>query len=119
MTEMPGQTPDWLKPYLAAAVRSGLTAGWPDGSTVDANQPITGLEAAVMLQNALDLSMPEEAEVDGDVPVWAAGAVTVLGANDIHLTAEPMTRAQTAQVLYRAAQIAPQAPGMAVLQRMQ
>ena len=117
--EMPEGTPDWLKPYLAAAVRSGLTAGWPDGSKVDANQPITGLEAAVMLQNALDLSMPEDVQADGEMPVWAADAVTVLGAYDIHLTAETLTRGHAAQILYQAAKIAPQAPGMTVLQRMQ
>ena len=111
--------PDWLKPYLAAAVRSGLTAGWPDGSVVDAEQPITGAEAAVMIQNALDLSMPGEVEADGNVPAWAADAVTVLGANGVALSAEPLTRGEVAQVLYQAAQLAPEAPGMIVLQRMQ
>ena len=111
--------PDWLKPYLAAAVRSGLTAGWPDGSVVDAEQPITGAEAAVMIQNALDLSMPGEVEADGNVPAWAADAVTVLGANGVALSVEPLTRGEVAQVLYRTAQLAPEAPGMIVLQRMQ
>ena len=119
VTSISEDTPDWLKPYVAAAVRRGLTAGWPDGSAVDANQPITGAEAAVMLQNALDLSMPDEVEVDGDVPAWAADAVTVLGANGIRLTAEELTRGDVAQILYQTSQVAQNAPGMAVLQRMQ
>ena len=116
---MASDTPDWLKPYVAAALRSGLTAGWPDGSDVSADKPITGAEAAVMLQNALDLSMPEDVQTDAEVPAWAADAITVLGANGISLTTETLTRGQAAQALYQTAQLAKDAPGMAVLQRMQ
>ena len=109
---------DWLKPYLAAAMRSGLTAGWPDGEVFAADRPITGAEAAVMLQNALDLTMPADAEAEGGVPVWAADAITVLGANGIELAhGDDLTRGQAAQILYRASQLAPDAPGMAVLPR--
>ena len=111
-------SPDWLKPYLAAAMRSGLMAGLPDGEGFDADQPITGAEAAVMLQNALDLSVPSDVEADGDVPVWAADAITVLGANGISLDAETMTRAQAAEVLYQASKLAAEAPGIAVLKRV-
>ena len=111
---------DWLKPYLAAAMRSGLTAGWPDGGAFSADQPITGAEAAVMLQNALGLTVPADAETDGDLPVWAADAITVLGANGVSLNAEaPLTRGQAAEVLYRTSKLAEDAPGIAVLQRMQ
>ena len=116
---VPEDTPDWLKPYVSAALRSGLTAGLPDGDQMTGTQTITGVEAAVMLQNTLDLSMPAEAEADGDVPAWAADAVTVLGAYDIILTADDLTRGQAAQILYRATQLTREAPGMAVLQRMQ
>lgn len=73
--------PDWLKPYLAAAVRSGLTAGLPAEETFGAGLTITGAEAAVLLENAVDTSAFEE------------------------LTGAPMTRAQTAQVLYEAAKL--------------
>ena len=80
-TDMPEDTPQWLKPYLAAAMRSGLIAGLPDmeSGNFDAGQPITGGEAAVMLQNALDLTVStqtleaEQVSVqDEEVPVWAA-----------------------------------------------
>ena len=39
---VPEDTPQWLRPYLAAALRSGLTAGVPEG---DLAAPITGAEA--------------------------------------------------------------------------
>ena len=114
------ETAQWLKPYVAAAMRSGLTAGWPDGEVFAADQPITGAEAAVMLQNALDLTVPTDLEADGDVPVWAADAITVLGANGMTLSAaENLTRSQAAQILYQASQLAKDAPGIAMLQRMQ
>ena len=113
-------TADWLKPYLAAAMRSGLTAGWPDGEVFGADQPITGAEAAVMLQNALDLTAAADAEAAADVPAWAADAITTLAANGITLAADdPLTRAQAAEVLYQTTKLAPSAPGIAVLQRLQ
>ena len=61
--ELSADAPNWLKPYLAAALRAGLTAGLPAEETVQffTDAPITGAEAAVMLQNALDLSMTQEA----------------------------------------------------------
>ena len=104
---------------FAAALRSGLTAGLPDGMDLSDDRPITGAEAAVMLQNALDLSMPDEVEAGEDVPTWAADAVTVLGAYDIILTEDDLTRAEAAQVLYQTTKLASDAPGMTVLQRMQ
>ena len=114
------ETAQWLRPYVAAAMRSGLTAGWPDGEVFAADQPITGAEAAVMLQNALDLTVPTDLTADGDVPVWAADAITVLGANGISLTAQAdLTRAQAAQALYQASKLAQDAPGIAMLQRVQ
>ena len=112
-------TPDWLKPYVSAALRSGLTAGLPEGMDLSDDRPITGAEAAVMLQNALDLAMPDEVTAEEDVPTWAADAVTVLGSYDIILTEEDLTRADAAQVLYQVSKLTGEAPGMAVLQRMQ
>lgn len=47
--------PEWFKPYLAAAIRSGLTAGLPEEAMAALEDPVTGAEAAVMLQNILDL----------------------------------------------------------------
>ena len=84
----------------------------------------TGAEAAVMLQNALNLSISQQvletATVQNeDVPVWAATSLTVMADHDIHLSAnESLTRAQLAEVLYQASILSLNAPGTAVF-RMQ
>ena len=77
--------PTWLQPYLAAAVRSGLTAGLPEQKVFGANESITGAEVSTMLQNALDLSAAETFAASSDAP---------------------MTRGEAAQVLYQAAKTA-------------
>ena len=120
--ELPAGTPAWLKPYMVAAQRSGLMAGWQD--TADLSQPITGAEAAVMLQNALDLTMSSDvveqtAANDTEVPTWAYASLTVMAENGIELDANaPLTREAAAEALYQVSLIAPDAPGMAVI-RMQ
>ena len=72
--------PQWLQPYLAAAVRSGLTEGLENQQVFEPDSPITAAEADVMLKNALNREesciTPEEL---------------------------PMTRAQAACALYDAA----------------
>ena len=120
--ELPASTPQWLKPYLAAAQRSGLTASLPSENTM--SDPITGAEVAVMLQNALDLTVSAQALTDTlyneeDVPTWAYSSLTVMAENGVALDANaPMTRAEVAKTLYQIYQIAPEAPGMTVF-RMQ
>lgn len=108
--------PAWLKPYLAAAMRSGLTAGWPHGSTFGANQPITGEEAALMLQNALDMPLTASAE-ETDVPDWAAPAMSAMAQNGVALPQGTLNRGEVALALYRASLLAPNAPGMTVFAR--
>jgi len=126
---VPADTPQWLKPYLAAAIRSGLTAGLPEQADgcFHAEQPITGAEAAVMLQNALDLTISkqtvETAAMEQDdsqaVPAWAQVSLTALCDHGISMDAQaPLTRGQTAQVLYTVSQLAVDAPGMQAI-RMQ
>lgn len=128
---LPADTPAWLKPYLVAALRSGLTEGCPSSETgaFQADQPITGAEAAVMLQNALDLSISQQTletmqtAADGqtaDVPAWAAVSVTAMNDNGIGLTAnDTLTRGDVAQVLYQISQVALDAPGLAVFRAQQ
>ena len=57
------EIPGWLQPYIAAAVRSGLTAGLPDQETFGADVAITGAEASILLSNALDRETVLEQEV--------------------------------------------------------
>lgn len=124
---IPADTPDWLKPYLAAAIRSGLTADVPvsETGTFEADQPITGAEAAVMIQNALDLTISQTmletvaAEgADSAVPTWAAASVTVMQENGVTLTADSaLTRGELAKALYRVSYLAEDAPGMRVIRK--
>ena len=119
---LPENVPQWLKPYLAAAMRAGLLADIPEKESFA--ESISGAEAAVMLQNALDLSLGEEALQTGvtepeDIPAWAAASVAVLRGNGLMLTAEPVTRGQTAQILYQVSQLAVTAPGAAVIRMQQ
>ena len=111
------ESPDWLKPYLAAAMRSGLTAGWPEGQIFGADRAISGAEAAVMLQNALDLRPAAEAvSADETAPVWASDALNVLSGYEIHLDAQSaLTRGDAAQVIYQVSRLKNDAPGMIAL----
>lgn len=100
------EIPAWLRPYVAAAVRAGLTAGLPDQRTFGAETPITGAEAAVMLENALDLGTSVGTRESGEVSDWASAALDILREAGIDLEADlPLTRGQTAMALYRANQI--------------
>ncbi|MBR3972732.1 MAG: cadherin-like domain-containing protein [Oscillospiraceae bacterium] len=119
------ESPDWLKPYLAAAMRSGLTAGWPDADTFRFDDPITGAEAAVMLQNALDLKHANDAapvivEAEAAAPAWAAGALEILESNGISLShGETLSRGEAAQVFYQISCLGDAAPGILALRAAQ
>ena len=109
--------PQWLKPYLTAALRSGLVANLPE--EFSGSMPITGGEAAVILQNALDLSGQERPETE-EIPTFTDTALAVMRENGLMLTAEePLTRAQVAEVLYQAYALAQNAPGVAVFKAEQ
>ncbi len=124
---VPADTPVWLRPYLAAAIRAGLTADLPatDTGSFEAAEPITGAQAAVILQNALSLrvsaQMLEEtesaaAEQKQEVPVWAAASLTAMEDNGILLVAEEnLNRGQVAELMYQVSQMAEDAPGMQVI----
>lgn len=100
--------PGWLQPYLAAAVRSGLTAGLPEQDVFGADTPITGAEAAVMLQNALDLNAaaPDGTGLDPLVPVWAESSLYALSEYGMSLDPNAaLTRSDAAQLLYQTVQL--------------
>lgn len=82
--------PKWLRPYAAAALRSGLTEKgiWKTGGW-DSGEALTGADAAALLCSALDL----DAEADAWLPMLADRGI------DLPETA--VTRAQAAGALYR------------------
>ena len=107
--------PDWVQPYLDAAIRSGLVSGWePESFSMDA--PVTGAEAAVALQNALDLSVGHEVLLYAEeAPEWAATSLAVMAENGIQLEADAeLTRGEVAQMLYQVSRMAVGAPGTMV-----
>ena len=113
--------PQWLKPYLVAAQRSGLLSDLETDANY--NDAITGAEVAVILQNALDLTVSTaalETVSTEDIPTWAAASIAVMAENGIALQAgAPLTRAQAACALYQVSKLASEAPGMAVFRMQQ
>ena len=102
------ECPGWLMPYLAAAQRSGLVRGYATetGALFKADQPITGAEAAAMLSGALDLPAATVSQ-DTGMTVWASTALATVNENGIGLTdSQTVTRAEAANALYAAAQLA-------------
>lgn len=99
---------DWLKPYLAAALRCGIISGYPSesGAVFCPEQAITGMEAAVMVNNVLELSIPTDGSADEAVPVWAADAVRAVSAEGLSLGEAVLTRSDAAQVLYQVSKLA-------------
>ena len=77
--------PRWLRPYLAAAVRSGLTSALPARQEFGAEEALTGAEATAMVCAALDLELADAMAEDA----FALEAESTV------------TRAQTAMLLYQ------------------
>lgn len=131
LSAVPADTPGWLKPYLAAAIRSGLVADLPatDTGSFEADRPVTGAEVAVMLQNALALTVSQQvleeaeasaAEAKTEVPAWASLPLTAMADNGIVLTADAtLTRGQVAELLYQVSGMKEDAPGMQVIRMQQ
>jgi len=118
-THFAEDAPQWLKPYLTAALRSGLLADLfsSESGSFDADVPITGAEVAVILQNAMDLPIAEQTAVaqGEEHPTWQETALAVLNENGFALTSEEvLTRAKTAQLLYQVSRMGASAPGLAV-----
>lgn len=107
--------PEWVQPYLDAAIRSGLVSGW-QAESFAMDEPITGAEAAVALQSALDLSAQElELTFAEELPEWAATSLAVMAANGVELEADSaLTRAQAAQTFYKVSRLSATAPGTTV-----
>ena len=107
------QIPTWLQPYVAAALRSGMTAGL-SSTTFGPEEPMDAMEAAVMLQNAMDLAVSAGTmdTAGQDVPDWAAGAVAAMSENGIAISAGNLSRFDAAKLLYQISKLVDNAPGL-------
>ncbi len=114
-TQLAQDAPQWLQPYLAAAVRTGILSGLvTEDGTFDANSPITGKQAAMLLQNALALPVSDEA-----LETFASeeeAALAVLSGQGLMLEPEEaLTRQEAAKLQYRVKCLAATAPGLTAL----
>lgn len=108
------ETAPWLRPYLTTALRNGMITGVQsdDGLMFMADADMTQAEAAVMLQNLLQLPAADSSAVFAEetaVPVWAEQAVSALSHAGFQLQitgeADPLTRRDAAGLLYRMGQL--------------
>lgn len=98
------EAPAWVQPYLSAAMRKGIVSGiiTESGLMFRPNDTVTGEQAAVMLQNMLELPV-SAAATESDVPAWAADSVQALSEAGITLdnSSQPLNRMQAAKLLYQ------------------
>ena len=114
--------PLWLKPYLTAALRAGLLAGWPEAQPFSPEAPVTGAQAAVILQNALELPVSmETVELEAaEPPTWEEMALHAMAENGLELVSDQaLSRAETAKLLYQVNTLAQNAPGMYAIRAAQ
>ncbi len=98
----------WMQPYLASAMRRGLVSGesTEDGLIFRPNDPVTGQEAAVMLQNLLRLPVTA-AVIPSEDTSWAAASLQALREAGVALSSPeaPLTRQDTACLLRQIAEL--------------
>ncbi len=94
--------PEWLRPYLAAAIRSGLTSGLETAETFNPSQPVTSADAAAMLCAALRLQQQEQPALSAEElpPDYRE----VAAQNGFEFVGSVLTRGDAAALLYQASQ---------------
>ena len=109
-----GDTPQWMRPYIVSALRAGVISGVnsENGLIFRPTANLTYAEAAVMLQNVLQLPAARETadfSEEEAVPTWAADAVSALSDAGLPLEFEDcsgnITRRDAANLLYAASKL--------------
>ena len=109
-------TPVWMQPYIVSALSNGMISGTSNenGMEFRPTAQLTHAEAAVMLQNILQLpgasaQAVSNFESESTIPVWAEKAVAALSSAGIELDTihsdAPVTRRDAAKMLYRVSQL--------------
>ena len=101
------QSASWTRPYLSSAVAAGLISGarTPAGLIFRPEERVTEAEAAVILQNLLQLPVSVSANVSDPeaTEAWAQDAVQALseaGAGTLSLSGRTLTRIRCARLLH-------------------
>lgn len=115
--EVVQDVPAWLRPYVAAALRSGLLDGVEFSPSGYFDGIITGPEAALMMQNVLDLKVSASATLteEGETAQPSRIALACLAENGIALPSQELNRAEVAVMLYQVKGLAQDAPGMQII----
>lgn len=100
------QIPAWAKPYVSTALISGAVSGYNEAgmAVFGAQRPVTWSEAAVMLNNLMEITNVSAA-ADTDTPAWAGQAAANLAACGMApagVQSDTLTRADAAELLLRA-----------------
>ena len=98
--------PDWLRPYVVSAFRSGIVNGVKSdaGLVFRGEASLTKAEAAVIVQNILSLPTAGMDTDADELPAWAAPSILAVkssGIFDCTNAAAPMTRREVAELLYQ------------------
>ena len=96
--------PQWLKPYLAAAIRSGLTSRLEAADSFGPDQPVSAEEAAAMLCSALRLQCQEQPALSAQEEEASATYQEIAAQNGFQFPSPILTRADAAEILYQASQ---------------
>lgn len=104
------ETPQWLSPYVATALRCGYISGVPtdQGLKLMADSEITQAEAAKLVSNLLALPQSDLETVMASsdfIPAWASSAVAALNQANLYTVTDAkasLTRGEAAQLLYGA-----------------
>ena len=94
--------PQWLKPYLAAAIRSGLTSRLEAADTFDPDTPVSAEDAAAMLCSALKLECREQPALSAQEETVSTGSQEIAAQNGFLFSSPTLTRADAADILYQA-----------------
>lgn len=94
--------PQWLKPYLAAAIRSGLTSRLETADTFDPDTPVSAEDAAAMLCSALKLECREQPALSAQEETVSTGSQEIAAQNGFLFSSPTLTRADAADILYQA-----------------
>ena len=96
--------PQWLRPYLAAAIRSGLTSRLEAADSFGPDQPVSAEEAAAMLCSALRLQCQEQPALSAQEEEASATYQEIAAQNGFQFPSPILTRADAAEILYQASQ---------------
>ena len=99
------ESPNWMQPYIVSAMRAGFVSGSSSdaGLMFRPTDNLTAPEAAVMLQNMLQLPEVRSAgsfDLPDTIPVWAVDAVSALHGAGVPVEMTSFTRRDAANMLY-------------------